>query len=601
MITMSKRFKKSMAMAMATAMAFSIQAMPVYQAEKVEAATVKEAEATSALNVEVSEEGECAGVTLKDGAEADVIYYAVTTKDKDGKIKYPKASAYEAVKTEKIKIEKEGSVEKDGNVLDLSWVNRKKDQILCVATGSSVEEIKPVTVDLKAQDTVIVTYSGSITDADAKKLGKVGTNIVGDKDFGYLTFNTGTKKEPKVVSASAIQFRTINGDWSNVVGEWEEDGEIKQVYSTDFKPLAIKGATLQMRVAPNDDTNTPAGKIVNVKIKAKSKAPNVTVNYNDKMVSVPAKVEYSLDNGKNWKDASTDGEKTTVALGDYEWDGSKEKTVYFRTEGTDKKASSKIKYVTIKTEQKDFAKLEAPVSGAAVIAELPTVGSGKLDVRYKTAYKNDSGLVFTNTTDDMYQVAFAKKADIKDYTTKDGTTLVAASSAAIVAKSAKKVTWATVSAQDTKKSKAGSGKLSLKKGEKLEDYVLLYRIADKKGTVNSEVRIFDVPGTVKQSVKLYDGSAEATKIEIAKTASGNAVTSKELTVSGSGITATNAKYTVAVYTDKACTTKYTNLAAKYESGKLKVATNSKTEAKKTYYVKVNVEGAETVLEVVVAE
>lgn len=592
MITMSKRFKKSMAMAMATAMAFSIQAMPVYQAEKVEAAkTQVVASATSALDVEVSEEHETASVSLKDGAEADVIYYAVTTKDKDGNIKYPKASAYEAVKTEE-----------DGNVLDLSWVNRKKEQVLCVATGSSIEEIKPVTKDLKAQDTVIVTYSGSVSDEDAKKLGKVGTNIIGDKDFGYFTFNTGTKRDPKAVSASAIQVRTVNGDWSYVAGEWEgESGKVEQQYSTDFSPAAIKGATLQMRVAPNDDTNTPAGKIVNVKIKAKSKAPNVTVNYNDKQVSVPKSVEYSVDNGKTWKAASTDGKKASVALGEYGWNGGAEKTVYFRTEGTDKKASSKIKYVTIKKEQTDFAKLEAPVSGAAVIAELPTVGSGKLDVRYKTAYKDNSGLVFTNATDDMYQVAFAKKEDIKNYTTEDGTTLVAASSAAIVAKKAGKVKWATVSAQDTAKSKVGTGKLSLKKGEELKDYVILYRIADKKGaTVNSEVRIFDVPGTVKQCVKVLDGSSEVTKIEIAKTATGNAVTSKELTVSGSGITATNAKYTVAVYTDKACTTKYTKLSAKYNSGKLTVKADSKTEAK-TYYVKVNVEGAETVLEVVVAE
>lgn len=578
MITMSKRFKKSMAMAMATAMAFSIQAMPVYQAEKVEAAkTQVVAEATSALNVEVSEESEYAKVSLKDGAEADVIYYAVTTKDKDGNIKYPKASAYEAVKAEK-----------KTNVLDLSWVNRKKDQVLCVATGSSIEEIKPVTTDLKAQDTVMVTYSGTVSAEDAKK-----NNVVGDKDFGYLTFNTGTKKEPKAVSASAVQFRTVNGAWYSVTDE--ESGE-----GMDFSPFAIKGATLQMRVAPNDDTKTPAGKIVNVKIKAKSKAPNVTVNYNDKMVSVPKSVQYSVDNGATWKKASADGKKVSVALGEYGWDGNKEKTVYFRTEGTEKKSSSKIKYVTIKKEQTEFASLESPVSGAAVIAELPTVGSGKLDVRYKTAYKDNSGLVFTNATDDMYQVAFAKKADIKDYTSADGTTLKAASSAAIVAKSAKKVTWATVSAQDTTKSKVGTGKLSLKKGEKLEDYVLLYRICDKKGaTVNSEVRIFDVPGIVKQSVKVLDADKkEVTKVEIA---SGTATTGKDVTVtvSGSGITSTKSAYSAKVYTDKACTTVTKDLTVtKPSANQFKIASKAATKVQ-TYYVQITIEGTSTVLEVVV--
>lgn len=569
MITMSKRFKKSMAMAMATAMAFSIPAMPVYQAEKVEAATVKEAEATSALDVNVYEDQEQANVSLKSGAEADELYYAVTTKDKNGNVKYPKAAAYEAMK-----FDENGTAD-----FDISWVNRKKEQVLCVATGSSIEEIKPVTVDLKAQDTLMATYAGTVSADDAKKVGTEGANIVGDADNGYLTFNAGTKKAPVAVSASAVQYRTVNGWWNNA-----ED--------IDLSKYAAKGATLQMRVNAEDGVR-PYGKIVNVKIKAKAKAPNVTVNYNDKMVSAPKSVQYSVDNGKTWTEATT--KKETVELGMFGWDGTTEKTVYFRTAGTEKKASSKIKYVAIKKEDTSFATLEAPVSGAAVIAELPTVGSGKLDVRYKTAYKNDSGLVFTNATDNMYQVAFAKKEDIKDYTSADGTTLKAVSSAAIVAKVNKKVTWATVTAQDTAKNKVGTGKLSLKKGEKLDDYVLLYRICDKKGaTVNSEVRVFDVPGVVAQSVKVLDADkAEITSLEM--TTTGSAV----MTVTGSGISE-NAKYTVAVYNEEACTTVYKNLTATFDKVKkeLKVASKAKTVAG-TYYVKVSVEGTSTVLKVVV--
>lgn len=558
MITMSKRFKKSMAMAMATAMALSIPAMPVYQNEKVEAAAVKEAEATSALDVVVWEDQEMANVSLKDGAEADVIYYAVTTKDKSGKIKYPKAAAYEAM-------------EFDGSgSFDISWVNRKKEQVLCVATGASIEEIKPVTVDLKAQDTLMATYSGTVSAEEAKK-----TNVVGDADNGYLTFNTGTKKEPVAVSAGAVEYRTVNGWWNNA-----ED--------IDLSYYAAKGATLQMRVSAEDGVR-PYGKIVNVKIKAKAKAPNVTVNYNDKMVSEPKSVQYSVDNGKTWTEATT--KKETVALGDFGWDGTTEKTVYFRTAGTEKKSSSKIKYVTIKKEDTSFATLEAPVSGAAVIADLPKVGDGKLDVRYKTAYKNDSGLVFTNTTNDMYQVAFAKKTDIEGYISDDGKTLKAVSSAAIVAKVNKKVTWATVTAQDTTKNKLGTGKLSLKKGEKLDDYVILYRICDKKGaTVNSEVRVFDVPGVVAQSVKVLDGDkAEITTYEMAAT--GSAV----LTVTGSGISE-NAKYTVAVYGDESCKTVNKNLTATFDKTKKEIKLSSKkTTVAGKYYVKVTVEGTSTVV------
>ncbi len=555
-----------MAMAMATAMALSIPAMPVYQAEKVEAAAVKEAEATSALDVEVWEDQEKANVSLKDGAEADVIYYAVTTKDKDGKVKYPKAAAYEAMDYKK------------SQSFDISWVNRKKDQVLCVATGSSIEEIKPVTVDLKAQDTLMATYSGTLDDKDIKE------NVVGDADNGYLTFNTGTKKEPVAVSAGAVQYRTVNGWWNNAD-------------KIDLSYYAAKGATLQMRVNAKDGVR-PYGKIVNVKIKAKAKAPNVTVNYNDKMVSAPKSVQYSVDNGKTWTEATT--KKETVALGDFGWDGTTEKTVYFRTAGTEKKASSKIKYVTIKKEETSFAELTAPVSGAAVIADLPKAGDGKLDVRYNKDYDNTSGLKFTNATNDIYQVAFAKKTDIEKYTTDDGTTLKAASSAAIVAKSAKKVTWATIAAQDTAKNKVGTGKLSLKKGEKLEDYVILYRICDKKGaTVNSQVKVFGVPGVVAQSLRVYDANkAEVTTVEIAKTASGSAVTKAELTVSGSGISA-NAKYTVGAYTDEKCENKYANLTVKFDkaTNKLTVETKAKTEAGKIYYVKVAAEGTSTVVKV----
>ena len=561
-----------MAMAMATAMALSIPAMPVYQNEKVEAAAVKEAEATSALDVEVWEDQEIAKVSLKDGAEADVIYYAVTTKDKDGKTKFPKAAAYEAMKYEK---------GKDGKAsFDISWVNRKKEQVLCVATGSSIEEIKPVEVNLPAQDTLMATYSGTLDDKDIKE------NVVGDADNGYLTFNTGTKKAPVAVSAGAVQYRTVNGHWSNAE-------------NLDLSYYAAKGATLQMRVDAKDGVR-PYGKIVNVKIKAKAKAPNVTINYNDKMVSEPKSVQYSLDGGENWTEATT--KKETVEFGMLGWDGTAEKTVYFRTAGDSKKASSKIKYVTIKKEETSFAELTAPVSGAAVIADLPKVGDGKLDVRYKTAYKNDSGLVFTNTTDDMYQVAFAKKTDIENYTTTAGgkTTLKAVSSAAIVAKSAKKVTWANVTAQDKAKNKLGTGKLSLKKGEKLEDYVILYRICDKKGaTVNSEVRVFDVPGVVEQSITVLDASTPVTTLELAKTATGSAVSKKELTVSGSGISA-NAKYTVGAYTDEGCKTKYTKLSVKLATGKLTVEAGTKTE-KGTYYVKVVAEGAEKIIKVTVNE
>lgn len=581
MITMSKRFKKSMAMAMATAMALSIPAMPVYQNEKVEAKTQVIAEATSALDVKVSELAETAEVKVENGT-ADVLYYALTTQAKIDQNKYPSASAYEAVK-----------YNKKGTKIDLSWVSRKKEQVLCVATGSSIEEIKPVTVTLKAQETLKATYSGALSTADIAK-----GNAAGDEDNGYLTFTTGKGESLKTVSTAAVQYRTVNGDWQYAVSA---DGK----KSIDLSCYAAKGATLQMRKAPNDADATPAGKIINVKFKAKAKAPNVTVNYNDKEVSVPKDVQYSTDEGKHWSAATT--QKGTVGFEKYGWDGS-EKTVYFRTAattGTKSKASSKIKYVTIKAEQSKFTELKAPVSGSAVAS----VDLDAFDVRYKTAYDSKSGLVFTNQTDKIYQVGLVKKTELKNATEKNGTKLIAASGSAIVSKNAKidnkkKVTWATVKAATEKSGKLKAGTATIAtKNVNLEDYAILYRICDTKGTtVNSEVRVFDVPSTVEHSIKVLDGTTEVTTLELAKTASGSAVTSKTLTVSGSGISDT-ATYTVAVYKDEACKQKDTELTATFNktTKELTIKTITKTKAGKTYYVKVTVEGISTVVMVTVSE
>lgn len=121
-----------------------------------------------------------------------------------------------------------------------------------------------------------------------------------------------------------------------------------------------------MRVAPDNDTQTPAGKIINVKIKAKAKAPKAVVNYNDKTVTVPAKVEYSVDAGKTWTKAEKDGKKVTVGFDTYKWDGKSSKLVYYRIQGGAKKAASKIQYVTIKEETDAFTTLTTPASGASI-------------------------------------------------------------------------------------------------------------------------------------------------------------------------------------------------------------------------------------------
>ena len=309
--------------------------------------------------------------------------------------------------------------------------------------------------------------------------------------------------------------------------------------------------------------------------------------------------------GKTWTKAAADSKKVVVDFGTYGWDGKSDKTVYYRIQGDAKKAASKIQYVTIKPEDAKFPELTTTASGASIVPELPKVGSNTIDVRHKTVYDNNSSLVFTNATDYTYQAAFVKKEDIEKITSADKKTLVAASSSAIVAKAKKVVSWVTIKPQTLdrttqKPTKVSTGTLSLKKGEDITKYVVLYRICDTKGTtVNSETRIMDVPGVVKQSIVLIeDGKKATSEVKIVSGAATEGTKSVTLTVSAGGITSSRAKYTVGAYTDVACTTKYNDLSVSYKDGKLTVANKAKT-AKNTYYVKVSVEGTSTVLKVVV--
>lgn len=597
MITMGKKFKKSMAMAMATAMALSVPVLPVYQAEKVEAAKADPASFSSEFNyVKFSEEGEAVYVDQLADDDSKILYYAVTTANKVDSLK---ESAYEAVKW-------------DGSAtIDLSWVNRKKDQVLCLATGASIAEVKPFVVDMPAQQSLYVTYSGTAdkTKKETAKFGEEGATMIGDDENGYLSFAMGASKT--AVSASAIEYRTVNSAWKNVEDDF------------DLAYYSSKGATLQMRVAPEggytysaskkaeaEDSKEKyepkydgfaAGKAVNVKIKAKAAAPKATVNFNDKVVNVPAKAEYYNEDEEKWKVVSSDGKKATVAFEKYGWTGEDEKVIWYRIAGTDKKAPSKIKYVTIKEEEDTFTSLTAPASGAS-IGTAPAYNSNKFEVGYKTPYDAKTALVFTNATNYTYQVGFVKDADLKDAKTGENEDkLIAASGSAIVkAKDGKVEKWVTVKAQDSKKNKVSTATLALPKDAKnltpeqiAKTYKIVYRICDtEKGTrINSETRIMNVPGVVKQDIAIAQDNKVVTTVEIGTTSSAGITA----TVSAGGISA-KGKYTVGVYTSKECTTKYTKLKAKLSGTTLTIKPKSGIVAG-TYYVQVKVEGVSTVLEV----
>ncbi|MBQ3601789.1 MAG: hypothetical protein II992_11395 [Lachnospiraceae bacterium] len=563
-----RKMKRTMAMITMAAMVCSIPVMPTEKTEPIKVMAETDTQEACNLNITVNFKEEIATVTSDDGLESDVLYYAVTTKDKIEKNSYPKDSAYEAVyigEAKEIKI-------------DLSNIPMKKEQVLCVTDCATIGEKMPATASLPQQKTLVAKYVGAL-DPD-----KDSGSYIGNSTIGYITFSEKEDKDKEVL-ASEVEFRTINGYWKNAA-----DG-----LSQAMTLATAKGANFQMRIAPTDDT--PAGKIINVKMSAKAKAPKVTVNYFTHTLKVSNKMEYSLDNGAEWN-AFTGKEAYFKDLG---WDGTKDILVYVRTAASGKKSSSKIAYVTIKGSS-DYTKITvAEESGDVKAFKAAEFGSGNITVAYKTIYDKSSGVLITNGTDNMYQACIVEEsvvAGLDGGKVEDGrdildpkkvTTALSLDGKKVEGKVA--IKWTKVNAQNTKSSKCATATLQTKGLEQDKNYVILYRAVDKKGTeICSNIYVAELPGVFTQTITAtLDGSDVPTDIKVVADAPA------KITLAVDGKVSEKSKFTAKAWEDEECEKSLASTKVKAVISGNELTVTPGKDCPKEFYVKIQFEGAEKVL------
>ena len=567
----TRKMKRTMAMITMAAMVCSIPVMPTEKTEPIKVMAETDTQDECGLSIDVDFENEIATVKPEDNEwESKVLYYAVTTKDKIEKNSYPKDSAYEAVYIGEAK-----EIE-----IDLSNIPMKKEQVLCVTDCATIGEKIPAKASLPQQKTLIAKYVGAL-DPD-----KDSGSYIGNSTIGYITFSEKEDKD-KVVPASAVEFRTINGDWKKA------DTDLLQAMTL----ATAKGANFQMRIAPmNNSTNstngTPAGKIVNVKMSAKAKAPKVTVNYFTHTLKVSDKMEYSLDNGANWT-AFTGKEAYFKDLG---WDGTKDILVYVRTAASGKKSSSKIAYVTIKGSS-DYTKITvAEESGDVKAFKAAEFGTDSITAAYKTIYDKSSGVLITNGTDNMYQACIVE-ASVVAGLVEDDATLNLVEVTNKLSLDGKKVEgkvaikWTKVNAQNTKSSKCATATLQTKGIEKIEDYVILYRAVDKKGTeICSPIYVAELPGVFTQTLTAtLDGEDVSTDIKVVADAP------VKITLAVDGKVSDKSKFIAKAWEDESCKTSLASTKVKAVISGNELTVTPGKDCPNKFCVKIQFEGAEKVL------
>lgn len=578
----TRKMKRTMAMITMAAMVCSIPVMPTEKTEPIKVMAETDTRATCNLNITVDFKEEIATVKPNGSWKSDVLYYAVTTKDKIAKNSYPKDSAYEAVyigEAKEIKI-------------DLSNIPMKKEQVLCVTDCATISEKIPATASLPQQKTLVAKYVGAL-DPD-----KDSGSYIGNSTIGYITFSEKEDKD-KVVPASEVEFRTINGDWKKA------DTDLLQAMTL----ATAKGANFQMRIAPTDET--PAGKIVNVKMSAKAKAPKVTVNYFTHTLKVSNKMEYSLNNGESWtaftgKEAYFNelGKEVDKDLGkDLGWDGTKDILVYVRTAASGKKSSSKIAYVTIKKISKYPEITVAKDSESLEAFKAAEFGSGNITAAYKTIYDKSSGVLITNGTDNMYQACIVEKSVVDALVpdgskVEDGAALDPKKITTALSLDGKKVEgkvaikWTKVNAQNTKSSKCATATLQTKGIEKIEDYVILYRAVDKKGTeICSNIYVAELPVVFTQTITATLDGSDVPTTDIKVVADAPA----KITLAVDGKVSEKSKFTAKAWEDESCKTSLASTKVKAVISGNELTVTPGKDCPKEFYVKIQFEGAEKVL------
>lgn len=593
----NKRANRGMAVLMAAAMVgtmspVSVPTQPTWTVQAATKVLAKEVAPVTVGAITYSTESLTLELT---GDSVDTVYYAIATVknfDPENASKYPKASAYEAVDISELED------------IDLSWAKLTKDDTyLFVTTDTDIEAVRPGYMPLTRQNTKLkISYSGVAAGADE------AAKTQGESDYGYLKLTTDKKTNPDGVEFADLEYRTETG------AEWKDMADL-----TNLKRYSAKGATLQVRVKavdypvevapsypPSQDATIStsnkagnvAGKIFKVKIPAKAKSPKVTVNYLNQTVKFAKGMEVAtgsaLSDVENWpikiEDSKDATKKLTTDLG---YTGNKDMKIFVRTAAKGKKAPSKVTIVRLGVSQ---IAPEAVVATSGAIS--PNKTKGKVSIDYKTSYKKDSGIQLTNNTDKPLQFAIVKKSDV----TKEDSFVAQSTVDDLGIADSKKVKWTNVAAGKTDSKgnfKAGTGTIT-KIGTakistvKAEDYVILYRIADKKAPVVSKIAVVDLPAVLEQDIEVKLGSTSTKEVSVTT----DKAVSVDLSVELTNRVSTKDKYTVSKHkadeTGKAGakTSDITATIATSTDGTGTLKIKGSTKATGKYIVKVKCEGAE---------
>lgn len=333
-------------------------------------------------------------------------------------------------------------------VIDISWINRSKEFILGFKDASKTANDAMIQINLRPrEESLKAGLSGQSVLIDKvvnKPLEVVypSTYTIDSvcKEYGYVYFYTGSGY------AARYYEEYDNIEWKNGSdGEWRNFDELNPAL------YANKGASLYFRIKSSGEekltssvdtqgvyvTNgAPAGKEVRLSYTKLTNAPKVVLDGSDLTVGLRAGYEYRILPDGNWINvvdahANTLGRIEPVSL-------------YSLYTAYDVKDSSKnekfpFQYQKFDIEVRIAATSKKPSSNIFdinVIAPQATQTTG-IDITYALPYSKESGIMFSNSNPDSYQVALisskycggvgsfdASKVDYTDvrwYTVKSGT------------------------------------------------------------------------------------------------------------------------------------------------------------------------------------
>jgi len=629
----TKYLKKKIAIALVAAMAIGgvtpTQIVPSFKMENVKAEGEAAAEPTAAPEPIVAAEfiydtkmlkvGEKDTNIIKPVALGNTFYYQTVLYGNDGKPGALKANKWVAI--EAAYNENNSASTRNYTNVDFSWLSCTRMQDLYIAKDAAAVTAgteTPVKITIAAQNTSLkISYYGILPTGD--KAPADGCSI-GNGFVGY--FVSEKKGNNAAVPFTDLEWKTENDDWWDDVvgGDYEFANQLTQYIN--------KGIKLQFRVKPGE--GNVAGKTITVSVPAKPNGPKVTVDYNKQTVVLPAKSEYI--NADLYEGAGTTGwtavgdKKVTkffdqLELKDKEnknlkYDGSTTIKVYVRTVAANKKAPSKLTLVTlgkaIETTTVTVADGESvlPVEYSDGTAADST--DGKVYIQYSTPYNKKSGVLITNHSTTVYQVAIVEKDKLTDFAKKEGELITGyegfnANAEKMGIGSIIKFTDVKGYTTKTKNNKIEHkvGKATIKTnnlGDDFNKYVLLYRIkADSSSTAPGKVYCAEMPVVLGQTLTVSDGagsdaivSTNATQNENAKQLVGTA--ELKLTCSVSPEFSSSSKSVAKVYTKSSDDkyTEYKNFTVTIDKNKKDVAVKAKSTAVDgTYYVGVTLEGVTT--------